>query len=116
VRGVGGREALEQALAQRGCRVEIAECYRRTAPAADAGPLLGQWDAGKIDAVTAFSRGALDNLAVLVGAARLQRVPVFVSHARIAKHAAGRGLQVIEAGTGDDEMLDRLVAYFHDRA
>jgi uroporphyrinogen-III synthase len=116
VRGVGGRDALEQALARRGCRVAIAECYRRVPPAADAAPLLAQWDEGRVDAVTIFSREALDNLATLVGEARLRRVPVFVAHARIAEHAARRGVRAIEAGASDDEMLERLVAYFHDRA
>jgi uroporphyrinogen-III synthase len=115
VRGAGGRELLAQALAARGCQVELAECYRRLRPTADAAPLLADWQAGKVDAVTVFSSEALDNLLALVGEAPLRRTPLFVSHPRIAEHAAARGLAAIVAGTGDEHMVERLVAYFHER-
>ncbi len=114
VRGAGGRELLANELAARGCRVELAECYRRVKPA-DSRPLLDAWDAGRVNAVTVFSRGALDNLAALVGEQRLRAMPLFVSHERIAEHARRRGAQPIVAGPGDDAMLERLVAYFHER-
>lgn len=115
VRGSGGRELLAQALAARGCTVELAECYRRTPPSADAQPLLAEWDAGKVHAVTVFSREALDNLAAVVGEARLRKAALFVSHPRIAEHASRRRLAAIVAGPGDDALLDRLVAYFDER-
>jgi uroporphyrinogen-III synthase len=114
VRGAGGRELLAQSLAALGCTVELAECYRRAAPA-DAEPLLAAWRAGAIQAVTLFSREALENLAALVGYTLLRAVPIFVSHPRIAAHATRRGLEAIVAGPGDDAMLERLVAYFHER-
>ena len=113
VRGAGGRELLARSLAERGCKVELAECYRRVRPAADVGPLLAEWQAGKVHAVTVFSSEALDNLAALVGEARLGSTPLFVSHPRIAERAARRGLRAIIAGPGDDAMVERLVAYFH---
>ena len=115
VRGAGGRELLAAGLAARGCEVELAECYRRAKPGADPGPLLAAWDAGQVDAVTLFSREALDNLAERVGEARLRATPLFVSHERIAGHARRRGLQPIVAGPGEDALLERLVAYFHGR-
>lgn len=115
VRGAGGRDLLAQSLAARGCGVEVAECYRRTRPAADPGVLLADWAAGKVHAVTVFSRESLDNLAALVGEARLRTTPLFVSHPRIAEHAARRGIPAIVAGPGDDAMVERLVAYFHER-
>jgi uroporphyrinogen-III synthase len=65
--------------------------------------------------VTVFSRESLDNLAALVGEARLRTTPLFVSHPRIAEHAARRGIPAIVAGPGDDAMVERLVAYFHER-
>jgi uroporphyrinogen-III synthase len=114
VRGAGGRDLLARSLAERGCRVELAECYRR-APPADAAPLLAAWRAGQVQALTVFSRQALDNLAALLGGARLHEAPLFVSHARIAEHAARLGLQAIVAGPGDDAMVERLVAYFDER-
>ena len=115
VRGAGGRELLAQALAARGCQVELAECYRRGRPAADTARLLADWQAGNVHAVTAFSGEALDNLAQMVGEARLRGTPLFVSHPRIAEQAARRGLPAIVAGPGDDAMVERLVAYFDER-
>ena len=115
VRGAGGRELLGQALAARGCQVEIAECYRRARPAVDPAALLADWQAGKIHALTAFSGEALDNLAEMVGEARLRGTPLFVPHPRIAEQAARRGLEAIVAGPGEDAMLERLVAYFDER-
>lgn len=115
VRGEGGRELLARELQARGCDVAIAECYRRVPPRADAGPLLAAWTAGKVHAVTVFSGEALDNLVALAGVARLRATPLFVSHARIAEQAARLGLRAELAGPGDDAMLERLVAYFHER-
>lgn len=114
VRGAGGRELLAHELAERGCEVEVAECYRRVAPSGDAGPLLAAWAAGEVHAVTVFSGEALDNLVVLLGEARLRSSALFVSHARIAERARRLGLQPILAGPGEDAMLERLVAYFHE--
>lgn len=115
VRGAGGRELLAQSLAERGCEVELAECYRRMPPTADPRPLLAAWADAKVHAVTVFSREALDNLTAIVGEARLRETPLFVSHERIAEHAARRGLRAIVAGPGDDAMVERLVGYFHER-
>lgn len=115
VRGVGGRELLGSALAARGCEVELAECYRRARPQADAAAVLGAWREGRVHAVTVFSREALDNLVVMLGEALLRQTPLFVSHLRIAAHAAARGLPAIVAGPNDDAMVERLVAYFHER-
>jgi uroporphyrinogen-III synthase len=115
VRGAGGRELLARALAALGCQVEVAECYRRVRPGAVPRPLLAAWEEGRVHAVTVFSGEALDNLVALVGASRLRASPLFVSHERIAATARRHGLQAIVAGPGDDAMLERLVAYFHER-
>jgi len=114
VRGQGGRSLLGDTLRERGARVEYAECYRRVRPQADAAPLLAAW----VDAVTVNSGEALQNLFALLGAAgqqRLRETPLFVPHARVAAQAASAGVrEVVAAGPGDDEMLERLVAYFSD--
>lgn len=114
VRGAGGRELIARTLAERGCDVALAECYRRVPPSADAGPLLAAWAAGEVHAVTVFSGEALDNLVQVLGEARLATTPLFVSHARIAERAQRLGLKALLAGPGDDAMVERLVAYFHD--
>lgn len=116
VRGEGGRELLGNSLTARGARVEYAECYRRVRPRSDPGPVLTGFSAGKIHAVTISSAEGLDNLLEMLGspgAAMRDRLPWFVPHPRVAEHAGARGIaQPIVAGPGDDEMLERLVAYF----
>lgn len=118
VRGQGGRSLLGDTLAARGARVEYAECYRRVRPRSDVSPVLAAWAAGELHAVTVNSGEALQNLLELVGAAGRQRLldtPLFVPHSRVAAQAAGaRAREVVVAGAGDDEMIERLVAYFSD--
>ncbi|HSN31323.1 MAG TPA: uroporphyrinogen-III synthase [Ideonella sp.] len=116
VRGEGGRALLGDTLAARGARVEYAECYRRLRPDVDASALVERWNAGEVDAVTVFSAQGLDHLVAFVGGQRVAGTPLFVAHRRIASHAASLGLpQVVVAGPGDDEMIERLVAYFDGR-
>ena len=118
VRGEGGRSLLGDTLAARGARVEYAECYRRVRPRADAAPVRAAWAAGELHAVTVNSGEALQNLLELLGAegsARLRDTPLFVPHPRVAAQAASAGVrEVVVAGAGDDEMIERLVAYFSD--
>ena len=116
VRGEGGRALLGDSLAARGARVAYAACYRRVRPALDAGPLLEAWRRGKVDAVTVSSAQALDNFIAMTGAELAAGTPLFVPHERVALHARSRGArEVMVAGAGDDEMIERLVAYFDER-
>jgi uroporphyrinogen-III synthase len=106
VRGAGGREFLGQALAERGARVEYAECYRRSRPQA-APP------AGELHGACVTSGEALENLVALAGRERLRALPVFVPHERIVRRARELGLEApVLAGPGDAEMLRGMVAYF----
>ena len=114
--GEGGRELLGDTLASRGATVERAEVYRRALPAADPGPLLEAWHAGRVHAVTATSSEGVANLFTLLGAAgggRLRETPLFVPHPRVADAARRQGVrEPVVAGPSDEEMLARLVAYF----
>lgn len=116
LRGEGGRALLGDMLAQRGAQVSHAACYRRERPALDPAPLLADWGRGAVQAVTASSSEGLDNLFALLGAeaaGALRETPLFVPHARIAGHARELGVrEVLIAGPGDAEMLERLMAYF----
>ena len=116
VRGVGGRDWLVDSLRSRGAQVSVAECYRRALPQADAAGLAERWLAGHIDAATVHSRGALDNLLVMLPAgARLAALttPLFASHPRIAEHARALGARDVHvAGPGDAEMIAGLRAFF----
>jgi uroporphyrinogen-III synthase len=116
VRGAGGRALLGEALAARGALVEYAECYRRARPKADAAALVQAWRRGEIDALAVSSAEALDNLLDMGAAPLLGAVPVFVPHERIARHASARGArEAVLAGPGEHQMIERLVAYFHER-
>jgi uroporphyrinogen-III synthase len=108
-RGEGGREALGEALAARGARVEYAACYRRVRPEAAPAP------AGRIDGICVNSGESLRNLAALLGRERVARPPLFVPNARVAAIARELGLrEPVLAGPGDAQMLAALVAYFGD--
>jgi uroporphyrinogen-III synthase len=117
VRGQGGRPLLGDTLTARGASVEYAECYRRMRPAADPKPVLAAWRRKELHAVVVSSSEGFDNLLDMLGTALLGAMPVFVPHPRVAEHALGKvhgDVQV--AGPGDDETIERLVAYFDGRA
>lgn len=119
VRGESGRPMLGNALGARGAAVEYAECYRRSRPATDAAPLVERWKRGEVDAVTVSSAEGFDNLLAMTGAEGaelLAATPLFVPHPRIASHVRVRvSTEVVVAGPGDDELVERLVAYFDGR-
>lgn len=116
VRGEGGRKLLAETLAARGAIVEHAVCYRRVKPAADAAPLVAAWRRGEVDALVVWTAQALDNFGAMAGEEPIAALPIFVPHERIAHHARARGAQeVVLAGASDDQMLERLVAYFDAR-
>lgn len=116
VRGEGGREALGEALATRGARVEYAECYRRVRPEADPAAIAAMLERGEVHAVTASSAEGLANLHEFFDAAgreRLRSIVHVVPHPRVAEAAARLGVrEAIAAGPGDAEALAALVAYF----
>jgi uroporphyrinogen-III synthase len=115
-RGGTGRPLLGDALAARGASVEYADCYRRALARTDPAPLLALWQSGGVDAVTVSSSEGLKNFVTLVGAPRLAAIPLFVPHARVAAHAREHGArEVVVSGPADAAVLERLVAYFHER-
>lgn len=115
-RGEGGRELIASTLRARNATVEYAECYRRTRPATDLRPLIGEWSRGAVHAVTVSSGEGLANFAALLGKAGrslLAATPLFVPHARVADDARLLGIGAVQvAGPADEEMLAALVAYF----
>ena len=116
LRGEGGRSLLGDTLAARGAQVEYAECYRRVRPQTDSGPLLTAFAKGAVHAVTVSSAEGLENLFEMLGAPgreHLKKTPLFVPHPRIAAEAKRLGLgEARVGGASDQEMLERLVAYF----
>lgn len=118
-RGEGGRELLANSLAERGARVEYAECYRRARPRGDVAPLLAAWARGAVHAVTISSTEGLANLFDMLGKLGqqwLRATPVFVPHLRVAEEAVRLGVrEALVAGPGDEETVAGLVSYFAAR-
>jgi uroporphyrinogen-III synthase len=109
LRGDGGRALLADTFAERGARVEYVTCYRRLVPK----PPAHAWKPGELAAVTVSSSQGLDNLFEVLDRELLRSTPMFVPHARIAARARALAVrEVVLAGHADEEMLDRLVAYF----
>jgi len=116
VRGDEGRALLGETLAARGASVQYAACYRRVRPAGDCTALEAAWRAGEVHAITFLSAQALDNFVAMGGDTLARSLALFVAHERIAAHARERGARdVVIAGGGEEQMLERLVAYFHER-
>jgi uroporphyrinogen-III synthase len=114
-RGDGGRELLAETLRARGAEVDCITCYRRSGPADGVAPLLAAWRAGKLAALTVSSSEGLRYLVDLLdaeGRAWLQKTPVFVPHARIAKNAQALGLSnIILTDAADAGIVAGLRAY-----
>jgi uroporphyrinogen-III synthase len=131
IKGVGGRELLQDELIQRGARVATLEVYRRALPQVDSA-LVAQieqrWrpnsDKGSdrgVDIVTLTSVETLDNLIALLsdaGRALLKTTPFVTPSQRIADAARTKSLQgqcVLSRGA-DDEALIGAIAAWHARA
>lgn len=114
-RGDGGREFLGDELARRGAEIEYAECYRRSKPNVDAGPLLYHWARNELHAITVTSAESLHNLFDLVGKLGqqwLKKTPLFVTHPRIAEVAQALGAtKITVTDSGDEPLLDALIAW-----
>lgn len=115
-RGEGGRTLLAETLGVRGAEVRHAVCYRRVLPSTDVAPVLRAWQAGRIRAVTAFSRDCLDGLVARLtpeGGELLSHTPLFVPHPRIAEHARALGItQTLVTPAGEDGVLQALTERF----
>jgi uroporphyrinogen-III synthase len=115
-RGDGGRELLGDTLRRRGATVDYVECYRRTRPGGDAGPLVRALERGEIDAVAVSSSEGLRNLFEMVGdagRAPLRCTPLFAPHARIAEGARALGCErVVETAPGDEGIVAALAAFW----
>src|SRR5262249_56598488 len=80
-------------------------------------PLTAAGDNGAVAGVLFSPPASLDNLIPLLGAPRLAAKPIFVNHARVAERAREAGIpEVIVAGSGDEETVEALVAYFASHA
>ncbi len=114
LRGNGGRELLAETLRRRGAEVDCVTCYHRAAPA-DGEPIVSRLRNNALDALTISSSEGLRNLLALLDTEaieRLNRLPLFVPHRRIAEVAAELGLSnVVLTGPADTGILESLCSY-----
>ena len=109
--GNGGRELLQDTLAQRGAHVSRIEVYRRLVPErrAAVANLVNGWSM-LVDVVVATSNAILDNLLTMLGpeaAGRVQRTPLVVVSERMAAHAADLGCETVRVAdsAGEQDLL-----------
>lgn len=124
VRGMGGREVLDHALAERGATLESLIVYRRvpaTHTAVDREQLEREWREPGFDIVTATSTETLLHLheqLAPAGRALLQHAPLLVASPRIAHGAQALGLagECVLAPSADDASLVGTLVHWFARA
>ncbi|WP_299798184.1 uroporphyrinogen-III synthase [uncultured Shewanella sp.] len=95
VRGVGGREALAEALSDRGAVVNYWEAYQRGCPKLDIDSTLHEWQKAEIDTIVVTSGEILHNLIKLVPKelfAWLRACHIIVPSSRVEDQALASGL------------------------
>lgn len=108
VRGVGGREHLQQRLVERGARVDIAECYQRSVPAGSGAALLQLINRQHIGTICINSGDSLSNLCDLLGTqvAEVRDMRLVVPSQRVAQLATDAGFRrVTTAANASDKAV-----------
>lgn len=109
IRGVGGREALAEQLAERGADVRYWEVYQRACPPLDGQHLVQQWQAFGIDTIVVTSGEVLDNLINLVPKelfAWLRSCHIIVPSNRVEAQAHAFGItQVTNANAANSKAV-----------
>lgn len=113
VKGEGGRDALRQALTERGAVVDELACYRRSLPDLPTGELAARLVRWRIDAILLSSGEGLGNLLHLLSPAetsKLKHIGLVVPSQRIARmaHEAGFDRVATAENASDAAMLCAL--------
>lgn len=115
LRGDGGRELLAETLTVRGAQVDLVSCYRRLPPVTGLQNLRAALRDGSLAALTLSSSEGLRYLVDGLDAeerSALDRLPVFVPHARIAENAENVGIRhIVLTEAADEGLLAGLCAY-----
>ncbi|TAG03701.1 MAG: uroporphyrinogen-III synthase [Betaproteobacteria bacterium] len=114
-RGNDGREVLRDELTKRGASVEAITAYHRRAPKTPPTGLLELLARGEINAISAMSSDAIENLMTLLSGSKqvaaTLNLPLYASHPRIAETAKAAGFRnVIETQAGDAGLITSLLA------
>ena len=115
VKGEGGRNALRDALIDRGARVEALRCYRRSAPDLQPSALKKLLRSEQVASILVSSGEVLDNLVALLQASgsrhpALTELRLVVPSARVAEQARASGWRRVVTATNasDEAMLSAL--------
>lgn len=98
IRGLGGREWIDQALQARGAQVLTIVAYQRVIPVTDVEPILKQLQQNAIDQVIITSFEGAHNFKQLLGKEGwpfIQKIPMIVVSERIKLLAQDLGFQTI---------------------
>ena len=100
IRGEGGRDVLEQELAERGARILSVVAYKRTLPlpSTTENKGLDRLDNDEIDAIVCASFESIQNLKIILGETgwpRIKNIPLVVVSERIKTLAQALGFQTI---------------------
>lgn len=118
VRGVGGRDKLEQGLRSRGANVSYLEVYRRQQPQIDNSALVKRIAEQQLDAITITSIEALENLLTMLDSAsakQLRTILLVAASQRIAEAAEQLGFTHIAVSQQptDAAILETLTTLFN---
>jgi uroporphyrinogen-III synthase len=122
VRGVGGRELLQETLTQRGSQVDVVEVYRRIPHQPEPQQLQliqSQLADDLIDLITLTSVEVVHAVHNLLGSVMTQRdIPFLAGSTRIAQAAQALGWEgeTILAHSPEDEQLISALTRWHTRA
>ena len=109
IRGVGGREALAERLAERGATVRYWEVYQRACPPLNGQQIAQQWQEFGIDTIVVTSGEVLDNLINLVPKelfAWLRSCHIIVPSNRVEAQAHAFGItQVTNANAANSKAV-----------
>lgn len=117
VRGVGGREKLEQGLSARGAMISYLEVYRRQQPQADSKQLIDAIMDKQLHAISITSIEALDNLLAMLdtdSGKMIKNLDLVVASQRIADKARQLGFTHIAVSLkpSDDEIVKTLTTLY----
>lgn len=105
VKGVGGRDLIEQTLSARGAQVIPINTYQRTLPTVDNRLIQSLWQNNSIDIILFTSEQAMKNLFILVEQDRhawLKTKPCVVISQRLADCAYSMGMKTVYVSQYDE--------------
>lgn len=113
IKGLGGRQWLEEELERRGAKVNLIIVYQRTLPQIEVKPYVDLFQRGFVDVIICTSNEGLQNLKILLNDAwsDLQKTPLLVISERMALWAQELGFKqiLLSKNASQNAILEALV-------